>query len=270
MLVFIIPLKSQKISKSWQLQLKLVERCVKSICNQTSSDFRAIVVCHEKPNFEFNHPKLEYLQVDFPPPNLNVEERQGLASYAYGCGEKIARQNADKAKKIRAGLNYVNKYQPSHFMVVDADDCVNRHLAKFVSDRRDDDGWVLKKGYAHKEGSRFLLINLKTFNQLCGSSLILKYSLRDLVFSNSEFYNHCFTELEGANIQPLPFIGAMYSMENGDNIYMDSQTNSEIKGEIIKRGLKFFVDKISKYRFSLLTNSIVNDFGAFDIVPTLN
>jgi hypothetical protein len=270
MLVFIIPLKSQKISKSWQLQSKLVERCVKSICNQTSSDFRAIVVCHEKPNFTFERPELEYLQVDFPPPDLNVEERQELASYAYGWSEKIVRQNADKAKKVRAGLNYAEKYQPSHFMVVDADDCVNRYIAQFVSDRRDEDGWILKKGYAHKEGSKFLFTNLKTFNQLCGTSLILKYSLRDLVFSNPEFYNHCFTELEGANLQPLPFVGAMYSMENGDNIYMDSQTKSEIKGEILKRGLKFLVDKISKYRFSLMTNSVVKDFGAFDILPNVN
>jgi hypothetical protein len=77
-------------------------------------------------------------------------------------------------------------------------------------------------------------------------------------------------EIKGANIQPLPFLGAIYSMENGDNIYVDSQTNSEIKGEIVKRGLKFFVDKISKYRFSLLTKSIANDFGTFDILPSLN
>jgi hypothetical protein len=265
MLVFIIPLKSQKISRSWQLQSKLVERCVKSVCHQTSSNFRAIVVCHERPSFTFGNPKLEYLQVDFPPPDLNVEDRQGLTSYAYGWSDRIVRQNADKAKKVWTGLTYAAKYQPSHFMVVDADDCVSCHVAQFVDDRGDRDGWVLRKGYAHKEGSNFLFLNLKTFNHLCGTSLILKYSLRDLVFTNSEFYNHCFDDLDGANLDPLPFVGAMYSMENGDNIYMDNQTKAEIQGEIFKRGWQFFIDKLLKYRFLWLTRSIVNDFGAYNI-----
>ncbi|MEP0751500.1 hypothetical protein NDA03_04640 [Trichocoleus sp. Lan] len=37
--------------------------------NQTSPDFRAIIVCHKKQNIEFNHPHITYIEVDLPPPN---------------------------------------------------------------------------------------------------------------------------------------------------------------------------------------------------------
>ena len=90
MLVFVIPVKSPLVSKSWNRFSKLFERCIQSVCNQTSPDFRVIVVCNEKPNTQFNHPHIQYIEVDFPPPNLDS------ASYGQARGSG----DADKAKKI--------------------------------------------------------------------------------------------------------------------------------------------------------------------------
>ncbi len=72
MLVFIIPLKSAKVSSDWQRVSALFENCVKSACNQTSNKFYVIVVCHEKPITSFQHPNLCYVQVDFPPPSMDM------------------------------------------------------------------------------------------------------------------------------------------------------------------------------------------------------
>ncbi|MFE1748808.1 glycosyltransferase family A protein [Coleofasciculus sp. H7-2] len=68
MIVFVVPLRSQQSSNSWDRVLKLFERCIKAICNQTSPDFRVIVICHKNPHIEFNHSHITYIEVDLPPP----------------------------------------------------------------------------------------------------------------------------------------------------------------------------------------------------------
>ena len=75
MLVFIIPLKSRQVAKSWNLVSQQLERTVKSACNQTDSDFKVIVVCNEKPDISFHHPHLEYLEVDFPPLGADITRK---------------------------------------------------------------------------------------------------------------------------------------------------------------------------------------------------
>lgn len=70
MLVFVIPIKSPKVATSWSGVCQLFERTLRSVCNQTSSDFRVVVVCNEIPQIEFNHSSVEYLKVDFPVPKL--------------------------------------------------------------------------------------------------------------------------------------------------------------------------------------------------------
>src|SRR5689334_19347682 len=104
MLVFVIPLKSPQVSKSWERVSKLFERCIKSVCNQTSTDFHAVVVCNEKPKIEFTHPNITYLTVDFPNPNEKTLVSQG---------------DTDKGRKILKGLIYAQEFSPTHTMAVD-------------------------------------------------------------------------------------------------------------------------------------------------------
>ena len=68
MVVFVVPIKSSQISTNWKVFSLLVERTMKSICQQTSPNFKVIAVCHELPEFDFEHPALEFVQVDFSPP----------------------------------------------------------------------------------------------------------------------------------------------------------------------------------------------------------
>ncbi len=76
MLTFIIPVKSEKVSGSWDQFSRLFERTLKSVSGQTSDAFRIVVVCHEKPDIAFDHPSIEYIHVDFAPPVLRPEERE--------------------------------------------------------------------------------------------------------------------------------------------------------------------------------------------------
>ena len=164
MLVFIIPLKSAKISDSWEHISQLFERTIRSVCNQTSSEFRVIVVCHEKPDIKFKHPNVFYLQVDFPPPTW--ENNNGYFS-----------RRLDKQKKIFVGLSYACRFNPTHVMFVDADDCVSKHLAKFVSQNPDCNGWMFGKGYDYVDGRKFIFLRRKGFYGRCGTSSIVKYDL---------------------------------------------------------------------------------------------
>ncbi len=253
MLVFIIPVKSKQVSHSWQNLSKLFERCIKSVCSQTSSDFKVIVVCHEKPKTDFVHPNLHYLQVDFLPPSLSN------SSY----GQVKGSGDVDKAKKILAALTYIKKFNPDHVMVVDADDCVNKNLAEFVNQNIQCNGWYLKQGYLYEEGKRFIYLNTKNFYQSCGSSIIIKYNLYPLLFSGDYYNHHDFVLKKSITLRKLPFAGAIYIIKHGENQFMTQQKTQQLK--IRENKLVFPIRKLLKYRPGLVTKYFRHNFGLYKV-----
>ena len=257
MLVFIIPVKSPAISPNWSLFSRLFERSLKSVCNQTSSNFKVVVVCNQKPQTTFESPHVEYLIVDFAAPGTEkVSLLTGLQSP----------KEADKAKKILAGLKYSQKFNPSHTMVVDADDCINKNIAKFVEQNPESNGWYIKKGYVYKEGKKYIYLNLKNFNHLCGTAIIVKYDFAGLLIDDGKYYDHCAVVLNnGIRLEPLPFTGAIYSIENRENYRMTAEAVKELKSNTYQRGIGSLLEKITKYRIYLLTNFIRHQFGLYKL-----
>jgi hypothetical protein len=217
MLVFVIPLKGRHVSKSWETVCRLLERSVRSACNQTVADFHVVVVCNEKPDMQFEHPNLSVLEVDFP--------------YPHHEQDRIARGLTDKGRKVLAGLVYAEKFQPSHAMTVDADDCVSNRLAAFVSQSPQANGWFIDRGYKYREGDNFLYLKRKNFYRMAGSANIIRYDLLNLPtepeynrgYGYYKFHlDHqkvrFFMEDKGAPIKPLPFAGAVYVLGTGDNM----------------------------------------------------
>lgn len=254
MLVFIIPLKSQQVSKSWSRLSTLFERCLKSVCNQTAPDFKVVVVCHEKPKLAVDFPQVNYIQVDFPAPNLKN------ASF----GEVRGIGDIDKAKKVLVGLTHAAKFKPSHIMVVDADDCVSKHLVKLVKQNPQCDGWYLKKGYVHEEGSKLIYLNTKNFHQSCGTSIIIKYNLFHLLFPSENYYDHNNHLLkDGIVLKELPFIGAIYIIKNGENQFMTVSKTNQLKKR--ENRLLYLIRKVVKYRPVLVTKSIRHQFGLYSL-----
>jgi hypothetical protein len=207
MLVFLIPIKSPKVAKSWTELSKMFERCLGSACNQTSSEFRVIVVCHERPEISFHHPQVQYIEVNFPIPGSTLPEKM-----------------KDKEKKLAVGLLAARELQPTHIMPVDADDCISKRLVSFVAQNPQSNGWYIDIGYEYQEGSRKIMVRKENFYKLCGTCNIINYrlfSLPDKVLGDEPLTGHDnFLEghpsakislaARGTPIEPLPFPGAIY------------------------------------------------------------
>jgi hypothetical protein len=268
MLVFVVPLKSQKTSKSWEYTSKLFDRCVRSLCNQTSSEFRVVVVCHEKPNITFNHSHIFYSQANFPPPELTT-----------GDGPMLE----DRTRKVMIGLYLAQDYHPSHVMVVDADDCVSNQLAEFVSQRPQSNGWFVNDGYRYIDGEKRILPQEKLY-RLCGTSIItrsdlyeLPKNLDDCMDYNAAVKYHInhFEAVEimarrGEALEPLPFAGSIYvSPANKDNLFNIISIDRKLR-----QNPKMILSPIKKsllmtFRSQPITESIRRQFS-LDVPCDLN
>ena len=221
MLVFIVPLKSARKSQSWELVCQLFQRSLQSLCNQDCLAFHVIVVCNEKPTIHFQHPQVEYVQVDFPDPKETNPIAWGLT---------------DKGRKVLKGLLAAEKYQPTHTMVVDADDCVSSRLASYVKQYPQENGWFLQKGYKYIDNSQYLYFKRREFYRMTGTANILRYDLNDIPESPEwnrgcgyyKFHiNHQKIKLmmaeQGTPLKALPFPGAVYILGTGENMSGNEQ-----------------------------------------------
>src|SRR5690242_5150281 len=115
MLRFIVPLQSPKASDKWKRVSELCNITLRSIANQTSKAFEVLLVCNEPPDGYQDLDRVIVFRCGLPVPESNYDARM-----------------ADKWKKVRAGLAYYRGRGDAFYMVVDADDRVNRSLAAFV------------------------------------------------------------------------------------------------------------------------------------------
>ena len=207
MLVFILPLKSALVADSWSRVSRLLARTLASACAQTSPDFRVIVACHEVPEGDFPHPKLEFIQVNHPAPSPSSP----------------AEMRTDKQRKHSMALRRALAYSPSHVMFLDSDDLVSNRLAAFVTSHSPETSWYLRSGYFFCERQKYLHLERWRFDQWCGSAHIVRPE-------HLAFMNHSGDQLlldhrrltqelkqQGTPISPLPFRGAVYTIAHGDN-----------------------------------------------------
>ena len=263
MLTFIVPVKSKVVSGSWKRFSDLFERALKSITNQTSDAFQVVVVCHEKPDISFDHPKVHYIHVDFPPPQLDPakpELHRGL-------------KEEDKSKKILAGVEYVKDHSSDYIMVTDADDCISNKIAAIVESNVSSDvpGWYFQKGYVYQEGSKIIYLNRSNFSMICGSGIIVKPELIHHIFVKRPHLHYAHeTKVLTPELPmtPFPIPGTVYSMANSENHYMSTTmlknrivTANTNKWKAIKRLLK----KISNNRPKLLGRRIRREFGLYQL-----
>ncbi|WP_202978844.1 glycosyltransferase family 2 protein [Halomicronema hongdechloris] len=239
------------MSKSWKLVEGLFERTIKSVCSQTSNQFRVIAVCHEKPKVEFEHANLTYLPVDFPIP------------------DSVEVQRVDRRRKHLAGLLHAAKFNPTHTMYVDADDCVSKHLANFVSSYPDNYGWFFRQGYVYPEGEKVLYLNRKNFHEWCGTSNIIRYDLHKLPpstdddFIDYSYYHNSHKHIveimlkQGTPLLPLPFIGSIYSVMHSDN-------NRNFRKIIFPDHIAFRF-KACLFNYRPLTAKFRSEFGLYSV-----
>ncbi|HEY2988472.1 MAG TPA: glycosyltransferase family A protein, partial [Candidatus Binatia bacterium] len=203
MLAFIIPLKSRRVAKSWQYVTELFERSLKSACNQTSPAFKVIVVSHERPPVEFDHPAVTYIEADFPSPDSSYVPMMW-----------------DKYRKLVAGIHLARKLGASHVMEVDADDCVSNRLAELVQRNPGLHGWYFDSGYIYRDGTDRVYLKEKEFHRWCGTCNVVRSDLLNVpenpagdvsIFSELG-HSHLKEKLAatGFPLEALPFPGAVY------------------------------------------------------------
>lgn len=264
MVVFVVPVKSAQISTNWKVFSVLVDRTMRSICQQTSTNFKVVVACHEIPEIDFRHPAIEFVQVDFDPP---TDEAIRAVTNEDPRNYRNAAKEADKAKKIMAGIAHARQFNPSHFMVVDADDCISKNLVEFVEkDKGHTAGWYFKKGYIYNEGSRLIFLNKNTFNVLCGTCIMIKSQYVDELLDTEPrpLFNHDFDVLsDGTTLAPLPFPGAVYSIGNTENYCSTPEAVKRMNSYRIFRKDFFenILRKMAKYRVKPLSRKLRAEFG---------
>lgn len=264
MLTFIVPVKSEKLAADWPAFCKLFERSLKSICNQINREFKVVVVCHEIPTITFESDKVTYIQVDFPPPVLVEND----------WDKNRALKEGDKAKKIQKGMAFAEQEKPDYVMVVDSDDCVSNRIVSFVADQdQNSPGWYVKKGYYYKEGAKYVFLNKHTFNNLCGSCIIIRPDLFHHLFRIEPwlYYFHERIELPDKSktqLTPLPFAAALYSMANGENHFMSVQHAKKLVTQPKLIGGQYFktlFKKLAKYRIRFMTKSFRKSFNFYKV-----
>ena len=217
---------------------------------------------------EFNHPHITYIEVDLPPPAPTLKtsalEKWKDPVLAFKC--------LDKLQKVMTGFIYAQQLKPSHVMLVDADDCVSKHLAEFVSEHPQSNGWFVNKGYVYQEGSQLIYYKKYAFNRSCGSCRIVRYDLYDLpekmedanLTSLIRLDSHKLTEIkQGVKLKQLPFEGVVYVIGNGENLYQTGFDTLFGAKAGITLSLRSRIREALNYRF--ITKSIRSEFGLYNI-----
>jgi len=213
LVTFIIPVRHPDNAKDWgQLKARLTQT-LESISGQTHPGWRGLVVANEGADLPPMPDRFSVVPVTFPPNNLHdlgmASEDAILDAFRF-----------DKGRRVLAGM--LAAPESRYFMIVDDDDLLSSRIVDYVSRQPEDSGWYVAKGYLWNDaGSVFCGVN--NFNDLCGSSLIIRASLygiprrfeeadaewiKDMLGSHRRIRS--ILAGKGATLRPLPFRAAAY------------------------------------------------------------
>lgn len=250
MIVFIIPFISKKASKDWNLASQLLQGTLDSLANQSESDYRAIVCCHEIPEIKFkgDEKHLEFLQMDYSPSDDFF----------------VGKPRRDRWWKCCAGLRSLSGHDFRYCMAIDADDRIHQNMTAFLNQQTGIDAWVVNKGY-QVDYTSSRLMKCKNLSQICGSTVILSpqaarvpkpeipYDLIECFWcaaSHDGVEEYC--ETNNFTLQQLPFHGLQYILNHSLN------ESNRFRGDFksaFKNFLKFSV------LGSAMPEEIKRDFG---------
>jgi hypothetical protein len=131
----------------------------------------------------------------------------------------------------------------------------------------------LKSGYQYKTKSKSLVLRRNDFYLKSGTSYIIRQNLLNLNINfdviDENFLHHQnipnLMKKRGFPLEPLPFEGAIYMTETGENVW--AQDSNFWKRKITIQSLsRFYVGKlIHFFRARPLTEGICNEFGIYEI-----
>lgn len=225
MLAFITTLRHPQNSADYGRVESLLQDTLASLTRQSCDDYVVVIVGNRRPGFPLPK-RTVFVEVDFPPPSDSKGPRTGPAAGIW-----------DKGTKNGIGLIAARDFAPEYVMAVDADDFVHRDLAGFVRSRPGHTGWVVERGWIYSRARNAYRAQRK-FYRMCGTSFIIPleaYEVRpDLTISATQHeiaeafgerlehilehgWAYAWWTKHGRPLEPLPFPGAVYHVENGEN-----------------------------------------------------
>jgi len=225
-LAFITTLRHPQNSVDYNRVEHLLRDTLRSVVQQTTDDYVVIVVGNQRPAFELPA-RTEFVQVDFSAPAPPTGAQTARAPFVW-----------DKGTKLGIGLIAARRHEPTHVMIFDADDFVHRGLASMVSAQPRHPGWVIRDGWMYSR-ARNAFVPQADFNRTCGTSFVVPFEAYgvpdDLTVHASQReiadgYDDRLSEIMGAHrnaetwyrdhgrvLEPLPYRGAVYHVDTGEN-----------------------------------------------------
>jgi hypothetical protein len=226
MLAFITTLRHPQNSVDYGRVEQLLLDTLRSVTQQDADDYVVIIVGNQRPGFELPA-RTEFVQVDFPAPAPPTGAQTARAPFIW-----------DKGTKLGIGLIAARRHEPTHVMIFDADDFVHRGLAATVLAQPNHPGWVIRDGWMYSR-ARNAYIPQADFNRTCGTSFVVPFEAyevpEDLTIRASQQeiadgYGERLSEVMGAHrnaeawygehgrvLEPLPYRGAVYHVDTGEN-----------------------------------------------------
>jgi hypothetical protein len=225
MLAFITTLRHPQNSADYSRVESLLRDTLTSVVRQTCDDYVVVIVGNRRPEFALPD-RTHFVEVDFAPPSGVKGPHTGRASVIW-----------DKGTKTAVGLIAARAFDPDYVMPFDADDFVHRGIAEFAQSRRGGAGWVITRGWVYSRARNAYAFRRKFF-RICGTSFIVPFDAyevpADLTVSATQreiaaaFGERLENLLEhgyafdwwrehGRRLEPLPFAGAVYHVDTGEN-----------------------------------------------------
>ena len=226
---FVIPLRSAKTAQSWDRVCADLRATVTSLLRQTDPRFRIILSCAEMPDM-----------------GGIVDERIEIISQRYDVPVDFAGYARDKMLKKRAAAYRVRQGGGGYVMLVDADDLVNTELVSYVL--RDDNraGYFIKRGFLLYTATN-RTEEIEDFWRKCGTSYVCWFDPAELPAGDDSpetpfdaFKNHRLAvetaASQGKSLAALPFAGAVYRLESGENLSTHHPNNRRFSRYKLQRG----------------------------------
>jgi hypothetical protein len=267
MIGFIVPITPKKYSKDWELANLMLERTVRSICNQTSRNFKLIIVYNDKPEIQFADNNIHYIAYSFP--EITISQIEDFDFLSQWFTVEFAERMMDKSRKITLGCKVAKELGCNYLMAIDSDDMISNKIAQFVKENQNlkVPGWRISNGYLYNEGSEVVIKN-KQIWAMNGSTHIIRADLVPIpdfatdfkLLSYNLFQQHAYTfqrliDFHSEKLSELPFPGTVYLIHN--NNY--SQVHKILSASRIKQFLKLL------WSGTFVTKKIKRDFGIYRI-----
>lgn len=267
MIGFVVPITPKNHSKDWRLANLMLERTVRSICNQTSRNFRLIIVYNDKPEIEFTDDNIQYIHYSFP--EITVPQISDFDFMSQWFAPEYAERMMDKSRKITLGCKVAKELGCTYLMAVDSDDMISNKIAEYVNQNLNTKiaGWRISKGYLYNEGSRFIIKNDRIW-AMNGSTHIIREDLIEIpnfesdfkLFSYNLFQQHPYTfqritDFRNEKLSDFPFFGTVYLIHN----FNYSQIDKILSANKMKQFVKLLL------RGKFLSQKIKEEFGIYQI-----